>query len=210
MYLDEMFVSIQGEGSETGQLCTFVRLFGCPFRCSYCDTKQDPINKKRIHAEGIVRGVKAFKVKNVCITGGEPLIYKEELMPIVWELQHSGYNVSIETSGCIEIDYEPYLRSYKYIMDIKCPSSKMSTKNVYDNLLKLQANDDLIFVIKDREDYDFMKRVLMKYSTSAKIFISPMFEDNKPVIASDIVDWMIEDMLQYKVQIQLHKILQVR
>ena len=97
-------------------------------------------------------------------------------------------------------------------MDIKCPSSGVSHKNVYENLVNLQRKDEVKFVIKDREDYDFMKRVLKKYPTSAKLLVSPMFgEDNKPLISKELVDWLIEDRLfNVRVQIQLHKILKVK
>ena len=213
LYYDEIFASIQGESSDSGFPCIFIRLFGCPIGCSYCDQPQDPKQKKRASIESIVNKVTKFKgVKYVCITGGEPLVYSDEMLSLVYELMSMNYKVSIETSGCIPIPKCSYRRSYKYVMDIKCPSSGVSEKNVFENLIHLQSNDEVKFVIADREDYDYMKKVLKKYPTSASILVSPMFDKSgQPVIGSEIVDWLIEDKLSdVRVQIQLHKIIGVK
>lgn len=210
LYYDEIFCSIQGESSDSGLPCIFVRLYGCPIGCSYCDQPQTPDNRKKVSVANIVSKVMKFKgVKNVCITGGEPLIY-QEVIPLTWELMHLGYKVSIETSGCVPIEESTYRRSFKYVMDIKCPSSGVAEKNLFDNLLKLQHNDEVKFVIADREDYEYMKKVLKKYPTQASILVSPMFDkDLKPVIGNKLVEWILEDKLNVRVQIQLHKILGV-
>lgn len=211
MYYDEIFCSIQGESSDSGLPCIFIRLFGCPVGCSYCDQPQSLKDKKRISVQNIINQVTKFKgVKNVCITGGEPLIH-EEVIPLTWELMHNGYKVSIETSGCVPIEDLGYKRSFKYVMDIKCPSSKVSHKNIFDNLLRLQFNDEVKFVIANREDYEYMKNVLSKYPTQASILVSPMFDkDQKAVIGKELVNWIIEDKLNVRVQVQLHKILCVK
>ena len=211
LFYQEVFCSIQGESSDSGLPCIFVRLYGCPVGCSYCDQPQTPEQRKRISVENIVNKVRAFKgVKYVCITGGEPLIY-QEVLPLTWELMHLGYKVSIETSGCVPIEDLNYRRSFKYVMDIKCPSSGVSEKNIFENLLHLQPNDEVKFVIANREDYDYMKKVLNKYPTQASILVSPMFDENqKAVIGSDLVNWILEDKLNVRVQIQLHKIIQVK
>ena len=166
--------------------------------------------KKRTSIGSIVDKVIKFRgVKNICITGGEPLIY-DDVLPLVWELMNMGYKVSIETSGCVPIQDTTYRRSYKYVMDIKCPSSGVEHKNMFDNLLKLQLNDEVKFVIADRNDYEYMKKVLQKYPTSASILVSPMFDKNqKAVIGKKLVEWILEDKLNVRVQIQLHKILGV-
>lgn len=210
LYYDEIFCSIQGESSDSGLPCIFIRLFGCPVGCSYCDQPQSPKQRKRISVENIISKVLKFKgVKYVCITGGEPLIH-EETISLTWELMHLGYRVSIETSGCVPIEDLGYRRSFKYVMDIKCPSSGVSEKNIFENLLHLQNNDEVKFVIANREDYDYMKKVLRRYPTQASILVSPMFDkDQKAVIGSDLVKWILEDKLNIRVQIQLHKILGV-
>lgn len=211
LYLQEIFCSVQGESSDSGLPCIFIRLFGCPVGCSYCDQPQSLKDKKRISVQNIINQVTKFKgVKNVCITGGEPLIH-EEVIPLTWELMHNGYKVSIETSGCVPIEDLGYKRSFKYVMDIKCPSSKVSHKNIFDNLLRLQFNDEVKFVIANREDYEYMKNVLSKYPTQASILVSPMFDkDQKAVIGKELVNWIIEDKLNVRVQVQLHKILCVK
>jgi len=209
LFYDEVFLSLQGESTDTGLPCIFIRLYGCPIGCSYCDQPQTPENRHRTSVASLVDRVKKYHgVKRVCITGGEPMIYKDDLMPLVYELQYEGYTVSIETSGCFKIEETGYHRSYKYIMDIKCPSSGVSHKNIYDNLLRLTSNDEVVFVIADKKDYNFMKDVLRKYPTSAQVLLSPMFDpDGKPVIGSALVRWLLDDRLDYRVQIQLHKIL---
>lgn len=210
MYLDEVFLSIQGESTDTGLPCIFVRLYGCPIGCVYCDQPQTLANKHKASIETIMNRVKKYRgVKRVCITGGEPLIYKNDLMPLVWELQYEGYKVSIETSGCLPI--EDFLRrDWKYIMDVKCPSSGVVEKNIYENLLKLHSKDEVVFVIADKKDYEFMKSVLQKYPTQAHILLSPMFnKEGKNVIGKELVGWILYDRLDYRIQIQLHKILGV-
>lgn len=211
LYYDEVFCSIQGESSDSGLPCIFIRLFGCPVGCSYCDQPQKKDQRKRVSIERIINMVLKFKgVKNICLTGGEPLIY-DDAIPLVWELMHLGYKVSIETSGCVPIEVSVYRRSFKYVMDIKCPSSGVSEKNIFENLLHLQSNDEVKFVIADRKDYDYMKQVLQKYPTQASILVSPMFDENqKAVIGKDLVNWIIEDKLNVRVQIQLHKIIGVQ
>ena len=211
LYYDEIFASIQGESTETGYPCIFVRLYGCPVGCVYCDQPQAPKDRHKASIGTIVDKVRRFKgIDRVCITGGEPMIY-DDLMALVYELQTLDYQVSIETSGCLPIEREDYNRSFRYIMDVKCPSSGVKHKNVYDNLLKLTAKDDVVFVIKDRADYDFMKQILKLYPTSAQILLSPMFsKEGKPLIGYDLVNWMVEDHLtKCRVQIQIHKILGV-
>ena len=210
MYLDEVFLSIQGESTDTGLPCIFVRLYGCPIGCVYCDQPQTLSNKHKASIETIMNRVKKYRgVKRVCITGGEPLIYKNDLMPLVWELQYEGYKVTIETSGCLPI--EDFLRrDWKYIMDVKCPSSGVVEKNIYENLLKLHSKDEVVFVIADKKDYEFMKSVLQKYPTQANILLSPMFnKEGKNVIGKELVGWLLYDRLDYRIQIQLHKILGV-
>lgn len=211
MYYDEIFCSIQGESSDSGIPCIFIRLYGCPVGCSYCDQPQSPDQKKKVSIESIINKVLKFKgVKYVCITGGEPLIHKE-VIPLTWELMHMGYKVSIETSGCVPIEDLGYKRSFKYVMDIKCPSSGVSEKNIFDNLLHLQTNDEVKFVIANREDYDYMKKVLKKYPTQASILVSPMFDNTqKAVIGKELVDWILEDRLNVRVQLQIHKLLSVQ
>ena len=212
LYLDEVFASIQGESTDAGLPCVFVRLFGCNVGCSFCDQPQDPKNRTRISIANLVAKVMKYHIDYVCITGGEPMLQWNALYPVILELTSLGCRVAIETSGCVPIDADPYNRSFKYIMDVKCPSSGVSHKNVYDNLMNLQMKDEVKFVISDRKDYEFMKRVLRQYPTPAKILVSPCFtQDFKPMIGPELSDWLIKDrLLNVRVQIQMHKVIGVR
>ena len=212
LYYDEIFLSIQGESSDSGLPCVFVRLYGCNVGCSYCDQPQTPSMRKRISIANIVSRVLAFRIPYVCITGGEPLMQWNAIYPVILELLANGCRVSIETSGCYPIDFDPYNRSFKYIMDVKCPSSGVSHKNIYDNLMKLRMVDEVKFVISDREDYEFAKHVLSTYQTSASILFSPCFDEElNPKIGKELVEWVLEDRLsKVRIQLQLHKILGVK
>lgn len=211
LYYQEIFKSIQGESRDSGLPCTFVRLFGCPIGCSYCDQPQESKDRKRISIGNLVSKVKQLGSEYVCITGGEPLIY-EETLPLVYELLDMGYKVSIETSGCVPIEDVNYSRSYRYVMDIKCPSSEVSHKNIYDNLLILQSKDEVKYVVANEEDYNFMKKIIKSYPTKASILVSPMFEKDGTICkdCKDLVNWVLRDNLSIRVQIQLHKILNAK
>ena len=211
LYLDEIFVSIQGESTDAGLPCVFVRLFGCNVKCTYCDQPQKACNQKRVSVENLIQMIRKYRVPYVCITGGEPLI-QDDVYPVIYELVDEGYKVSIETNGCVPIDPCSYNRSYKYVMDIKCPSSGVSDKNILTNLGNLMPHDDVKFVIADEEDYKFAKRILRSYPTSAKILFSPMFDDKgKPMIGQKLIDWLLEDRFYYaRVSIQMHKCIGVK
>lgn len=212
LYLDEVFTSIQGESTDSGLPCTFVRLFGCNVGCTYCDQVQDISQKTRISIDNLITKIKSRKVKNICITGGEPLNQWNAIYPVILELVSLDYKVAIETSGCVPIEFDAYNRQYKYVMDIKCPSSGVSHKNVYANLMNLQPKDEVKFVISDKNDYDFMKKILRSYPTQAKILVSPCFDDDlKPKIGKDLANWLIKDKLyDVRIQIQMHKVLNVQ
>lgn len=212
MYYEEIFCSIQGEGLDAGLPCIFIRLYGCPIGCSYCDQKQDKSSKKSITIDRIIKKVVKYKgVKRVCITGGEPLIQKDDVFSLTWELLGMDYDVSIETSGCIPLEDLGYKRSFKYVMDVKCPSSGVSDKNILFNLMKLQYNDEVKFVIADKKDYDYMKGILKKNILPKTILVSPVFDEKgSPVIGEDLVSWILRDKLNVRVQVQMHKILGVR
>ena len=210
----EVFLSIQGESAEAGLPCVFVRLYGCNVRCSYCDQPQYRGDRHKISVANLISKVIQYNCKNICITGGEPLIQTDAVYQLALELI-SDYdcNVSIETNGCVAIPADLYYPTrLKFVMDIKCPSSGVSHKNVYENLMLLRSNDEVKFVISNRHDYDFMKKVLKTYPTSAHILVSPMFKnDGSMSISKDLVDWLLSDqMYGVRVQVQLHKILEVK
>ena len=207
--LHEIFTTIQGEGYDTGIPCTFVRLWGCNLKCEYCDQPQKKEDLKKMSVGKVVDEIRRLRIKDVCITGGEPLL-QEEVYALVYELVSLNYNVSIETNGSIEIP-DTQRRSYKYVMDIKCPSSGVSNANLYSNLEVLHPSDEVKFVIANRDDYEFMKKILRKYPTKAKVLLSPMFdlENNKQTIGKELCEWVVKDRLNVRIQIQMHKILGV-
>ena len=211
----EIFRSIQGESTSAGVPCIFIRLYGCNVHCSFCDQPQKVGDCNRMSILNIVTAVHKFRnTKNVCITGGEPLI-QDEVYSLIYTLVDEGYKVSVETNGCVPLDEDFHQRSYNYIMDIKCPSSGVANKNIYDNIRKLHHNDELKFVVANMEDYIFAKNVLRKYHTRAKILFSPMFDTNlQPVMGKTLCDLVCEDFntsdYDVRVQIQLHKILNTK
>ncbi len=209
IYYDEVFASIQGEGTDAGVPTVFARLYGCNLKCSFCDQPQRKNQRKRISADNLVDLIRNFRIRNVCITGGEPLI-QPEVYPVIYDLVSNGNKVSVETNGAVAIDSDPYRRSFKYVMDVKCPSSGMSHHNIYENLSNLHYIDEVKFVIADRDDYDFAKDILKKYHTHAVKLFSPMFDkDKNQKIGSDLCNWLVEDRMDARVQIQMHKILGV-
>ena len=212
IYYHEIFKSIQGESTDVGKPCVFVRLFGCNIKCSYCDQSQCSKDRKKISISNLVNKVAKYGIPNVCITGGEPLTQWNAVYPLVLELCSLGFNVSIETNGTLPIDADPYIRKFKYVMDIKCPSSGVSDRNLYNNLMNLQSKDEVKCVIANRKDYDFAVNALRKYPTLATVLFSPCFdENNKPIVGNELVDWILNDRLyNSRVQIQMHKILAVR
>ena len=211
LYVDEIFLSIQGESTDVGRPCVFVRLYGCNIGCKFCDQPQTPkCNKHKMSLDTIEDKIRHFGVRYVCITGGEPLL-QGDAYTLTYDLVAQDYEVAIETSGCIPIEVDNYGRSFKYIMDIKCPSSGVSHKNIYRNLENLTTKDEVKFVISDREDYLFAKTVLRNYPTTAKVLFSPVFnKDNKTYIGGLLTEWVLKDRLNARIQVQLHKILGVR
>ena len=208
IFVDEIFASIQGEGTDSGLPCIFVRLYGCNVKCKYCDTPQTSENCHRTSVGKIMEKIHTFGIKRVCITGGEPLKQADEVYMLVYELLHEDYAVSIETNGCTPIEYTHYRRSYRYIMDVKCPSSGVSHKNVLSNLAVLNPNDEVKFVIKDKEDYLYSKKILSAYPTCAKILYSPVWGSK---IGEYLAQWLIDDeMYSARIQTQLHKVLGVK
>ena len=208
MKVNEIFSSIDGEGLRTGELATFIRLAGCNLNCSYCDTEyargKDSGNDMTV--EQIIDKVKSMKVKNITITGGEPLIHKD-VDKLIDKLLLNKYNINIETNGTVDI--EKYLNRCLITMDYKCTSSLMESKMLLSNLEKLTENDVLKFVVQEK-DFECMKEVLQKYNLKCYVYISPIFGK---IELCKIVDFMKEcnkesiNMAKLRMQVQLHKII---
>lgn len=199
--INEIYKSIQGESSKAGLPCVFVRLTYCNLRCTYCDSEYAFYDGKEMSISQIIDEVKKYNCKLVEITGGEPL-FQNESIDLMKQLCDEGFDVMLETSGSLAIkDIDARV---KIIMDLKCPSSKMMKKNLYENVEFLKPTDEIKFVIGNREDYDWSKKIISDYRLNEKceILFSVVFEQLKPVT---LVEWILEDNLNVRYQLQMHK-----
>lgn len=201
--VNEIFFSIQGESSRAGLPCVFVRLTYCNLRCSYCDTEYAFYEGSDFSIDEIVDRVKSYNCNLVEITGGEPLMQNEclDLMKILCD---SGFDVMLETGGSLPINsIDPRVM---IIMDFKCPSSGMMKKNLFANIKFLKNNDEVKFVIGNREDYEWSKKIISTYELDRKcaILFSVVFGALEPVT---LVNWILEDKLDVRFQLQMHKII---
>lgn len=203
MIVNEIFHSIQGESSFAGRPCVFVRLTGCNLRCSYCDTRYAYDEGDAYEITAIMEIIRSYKCNLVEITGGEPLI-QEETPALANALIAAGFHVLLETNGSLDIN--KVTTACSRIVDIKCPSSGEHTKNDSENLSRLFENDELKFVIGDRTDYEFARNLLKTHKTvyprKGKIHFSPVYAKMRPEI---LAHWILEDCLDVRLQLQLHK-----
>ena len=201
--ITEIFFSLQGESSLVGYPTVFIRLTGCPLRCGYCDTAYAFTGGDWYPLTAIVQQLKQYKTPYICVTGGEPLAQKAcpELLTLLCD---EGYKVSLETSGALDISQLD--SRVKRIMDIKTPASGEESRNRYDNIDCLTSDDEVKFVICDRNDYDWSKSMLEQYNLGAKcsVLFSPVQGD---LSATELAEWILEDQLTVRFQIQLHKYL---
>jgi 7-carboxy-7-deazaguanine synthase len=202
MKINEIFYSIQGEGNWTGLPNIFIRTSGCNLRCSYCDTKYAYDSFKEIKIIKIIDEIRKYNCKKVCITGGEPLLQKN-MIKLVDELIKNNYNVSIETNGSIEIKPIANKKLVMISLDIKCPSSDMAERMLYQNLLYLKKKDQLKFIIGDIKDYRFAKEIIINNKIICSIFFQPVAGTDPRKLAN----WIIKDNLNVKLGLQIQKIL---
>ncbi len=200
--VNEIFHSIQGESSWSGQPCVFIRLTGCNLRCAYCDTSYAYEQGRFMEIPEIVERVRRLRCDLVEVTGGEPLI-QAETPSLIGGLLDAGHTVLLETNGSIDIGgVDP--RCIR-IMDIKCPSSGMARQNDLRNLKKLGVQDELKFVIGSREDYEFARDLLSTLPTArCSINFSPVFGS---LVPRSLAEWILEDHLPVRLNLQLHKII---
>ncbi len=199
--VNEIFYSIQGESSYAGLPCVFVRLTYCNLRCSYCDTEYAFYEGEDKSIDEIIREVKKYQCKLVEITGGEPLVQNESL-DLMKKLCDEGFEVMLETGGSLPV--KDVDERVKIIMDLKSPSSKMEKKNLYENINYLKPDDEIKFVIGDKEDYGWSKEIIKKYKLNDKfeILFSNVFDKLEPVT---LVNWILNDKLKVRYQPQIHK-----
>jgi len=199
----EIFHSLQGESSRVGLPTVFVRLTGCPLRCGYCDTEYAFHGGATQSFEEILATVASYQAQYVCVTGGEPLAQKgcHQLLKMLCD---AGYQVSIETSGAMDISQVD--QRVSVIMDIKTPGSGEESKNLWSNIAALSAKDEVKFVLVDRADFDWAKQTLGQYDLPSKcpVLFSPVYKTLPP---DQLAAWVLQDHLQVRMQVQLHKVI---
>ncbi len=201
--ITEIFLSLQGEARSIGWPTVFVRLTGCPLRCQYCDTAYAFHGGEWRQIDDILAEVASHGARHVCVTGGEPLAQKR-CIGLLQRLCDAGYDVSLETSGAIDIgDVDTRVSR---VLDIKTPGSLEVHRNLWSNLPLLTPHDQVKFVICSREDYDWAKGIVAEHRLTdvCDVLFSPSFTQIKP---SDLADWIVADKLPVRFQLQLHKIL---
>ena len=202
--INEVFYSIQGETSFSGVPTVFIRLTGCPLRCGYCDTEYAFYEGEKISIADILRKTASYRTRYVTVTGGEPLAQKN-CIDLLRLLCDEGYQVSLETSGAIDLaDVDSRVCK---IVDIKTPGSDEEAKNRWGNLKYITTTDQIKFVICDRNDYDWAKEKMNEYKLQDRcneILFSPSHGQQD---ATQLADWILEDQLPVRLQIQLHKYL---
>lgn len=201
--ITEIFLSLQGESDSIGWPTVFVRLTGCPLRCSWCDTTYSFHGGDWRDVDAIVSEVAAHGVRHVCVTGGEPLAQKR-CHQLLTQLCDAGYEVSLETSGALDVaEVDPRVRK---VMDLKAPGSGEQSRNLWSNLDHLRAGDQLKFVLADRADYDWAVGIVNqdRLHERTMVLFSPVYESLPP---RRLADWIVADRLPVRFQMQLHKLL---
>jgi len=201
--ITEIFYSLQGESKSVGCPTVFIRLTGCPLRCAYCDTSYAFSGGEWLEFDEILQQVKQYNTRYITVTGGEPLAQKacKDLLTLLCD---ENYRVSLETSGALDIsEVDPRVTR---VMDIKTPSSGEQEKNLLSNIQHLTHQDEVKFVICNRKDYDWAKDIMTEYGLLqvCDVLFSPVHGD---ISATDLADWILQDQLDVRFQVQLHKYL---
>ncbi len=201
--LSEIFFSLQGEAARSGIPTVFVRLTGCPLRCTWCDTEYAFTGGTTSRIDDVLAEVAHYPTRYVCVTGGEPLAQKT-CLPLLRALCDAGYDVCLETSGALDIAQVD--ARVARIMDLKAPGSGESAKNLLSNIADLRATDEVKIVVASRADYEWAKEMLSTHDLSARcdVVLSPVAGQLNP---TDLAEWILADGLNVRFQIQLHKLL---
>ncbi len=202
--ITEIFYSLQGEARTLGRPTVFVRLTGCPLRCHYCDSEYAFHGGERMTLPSILAQVAGYRPQYICVTGGEPLA-QPNCLPLLRQLCDAGYSVSLETSGAMPLD-EVDTRVSR-VMDLKTPDSGEVDKNRWENVPLLQPHDQVKFVLCSRKDYEWAKFKLDEHRLAERVedvLFSPSFGQLEP---RQLADWIVEDNLPVRFQIQIHKLL---
>ena len=201
--ISEIFYSLQGETSRVGLPTVFVRLTGCPLRCTYCDTAYAFTGGQTMTLAAILAEVARYPVRYVTVTGGEPMAQKD-CLPLMTALCDAGYEVSLETGGALDVSgVDPRVMK---VLDIKTPASGEVEKNLWSNLNALHERDEIKFVLCDGADYTWATQVLRERNLADKctVLFSPAQGQLSP---TDLANWILRDNLPVRMQVQLHKLL---
>lgn len=202
--ITEIFHSLQGEARSVGRPTSFVRLTGCPLRCTWCDTPYSFSGGSLMTLEAILEQVGSHGARHVCVTGGEPLA-QPECLALLTRLCNAGYEVSLETSGALDISgVDPRVSR---VMDLKAPGSAESPRNRYENIALLAPHDQVKFVLASRQDYDWARFKCDEYRLAERVgdvLFSPVHGGLDP---RQLAGWILADRLDVRLQLQLHKYL---
>jgi 7-carboxy-7-deazaguanine synthase len=200
--INEIFYSIQGESSRIGRPTVFVRLTGCPMRCTYCDTAYAFHDGQQQEIDEIIQEIQKFDTNYVTVTGGEPLAQKN-CIELMNQLCALGYQVSLETGGGLDI--KDVNSQVKIILDVKTPKSNEDKNNFWPNLANIKTTDEIKFVIQDYDDFSWSIDIIKQYQLNQRqILFSPVYK----VLASEqLAEWILKHQLNVRLQLQLHKIL---
>jgi 7-carboxy-7-deazaguanine synthase len=201
LVVNELYTSVQGEGSRAGRPCSFVRLTGCGLRCSWCDTEYAFQEGTRRSLEDVLSWVQAKAIPMVQLTGGEPL-EQPAAFELIRRLADLGFEVVIETGG--HVDTTPVDARAVVVLDVKCPASGMEKKNLWENLGRLRPQDEIKFVVQDRADFDYALRVTLDHRLEKNtLLFSPVHGVLDP---KDLIEWMLERPLaKARLNLQQHK-----
>jgi 7-carboxy-7-deazaguanine synthase len=200
--VNEIFYSIQGESTDAGRPCVFVRLTACDLRCTWCDTEYAFHEGRSMSVDAVMAEVDRHGCELVEITGGEPLL-QDDVYPLMERLLAEGRTVLLETGGHRPLGRVP--AAVRKIVDVKCPGSGESHRTHWDNLENLAPHDEVKFVIKDRIDYEFARDIVARHQLAgrvAAVLFSPVHGVLDP---KDLAAWILEDKLEVRLQLQVHK-----
>lgn len=207
MRIYEIYLSIQGETSSVGLPTIFVRTTGCHLRCAYCDTTYAFRGGRIMEVDEVLAQVREFGYKRVCLTGGEPLLQpRQELQKLFDSWAEERLEVSVETSGSIDIGQFRLHPGQRWILDIKGPSSGEAERMHLSNLGLLRPEDEVKFVVGDEDEYRWYRALLKEHRLEerTRILFSPVWGRLE---TSQLVDWMLRDRLQARLQLQMHKLI---
>lgn len=202
MRIIEIFTSLQGEGVLMGTPTTFVRFEGCNLDCNWCDTRYARSGGREVTVGQLIDEIENEDVPFLCLTGGEPML-QEDIVELINDLLDSEHHVTIETNGTIPLEILPDSEDLLISMDVKCPSSGMSDRVHRDNMTFLGPRDQLKFIIADRVDYLFAKKVLRENEINCPIIMTPVGGTE----LKELADWILEDRLWVRILPQLHKLI---